>query len=244
MKRLTIDMVLAGTLAVAPLAKAQDYGGATQDKGTQTEPATPRELPPAATPTPPQSTTTGSERAGNQPSTTGDLPGTTNQSGNGRAAGAGEVSDADLAVVRQVHEANQKEIDMGQLAADKAKSPAVKSYARKLVDDHKTMDRQLMSFASKNGLQSRLERTASATSGTQASDGDMHARLQGETGSEFDRDFASTMVEEHDKAIQMVRSARDSVGNQELRTLLGEALPKLEKHRKMAQDLVDKKLKS
>jgi putative membrane protein len=236
MKRLTIDMLLAGALAVAPLAKAQDYSGAPQEKGAPTTeratpPRLPGEQPPTEVPAPPQSTTTGSERAGNQP-------------GNTQAAGTNEVSDADLAVVRQVHQANQKEIDMGQLAADKGKSSAVKSYARKLVDDHKAMDRQLMAFADKKGLQSRLERTATGAQGTQASDGDMHARLQGETGSEFDRDFATTMVEEHDKTIQMVRAARDSAGDPELRTLLGDALPKLEKHRKMAQELVDKKLKS
>jgi putative membrane protein len=237
MKRLTIDMVLAGSLALAPLAWGQDYGssGATQDKGTRAEPATPRtpgELPPADLPAPPQSTTTGSERAGNQPTD------------NTTASGTSEVSDADLAVVRQVHQANQKEIDMGQLAADKAKSTAVKSYARKLVDDHKTLDRQVMSYASKKGLQSRLEQTATGTGTAAASDGDMHARLQGETGSEFDRDFVATMIEEHDKAIQMVRGARDTANDPELRTLLGDALPKLEKHRKMAQDLLDKKLKS
>jgi putative membrane protein len=234
MKRLTFDMVLAGSLALAPLAWAQDYGssGATQDRTEHASPRTPGELPPAEVPVaPPPSTTTGSERAGNQPSDST------------RPAATNDVSDGDVAVIRKVHEANQKEIEMGQLAADKGKSTALKSYARKLVDDHKTMDRQLMSYASKKGLASRLEQTATGTEGTRA-DSDMHARLQGETGSEFDKDFASTMVDEHDKAIEMVRGARDTVTDSELRTMLGDALPKLEKHRKMAQDLVDKKLKS
>jgi putative membrane protein len=236
MKRLTFDMVLAGSLALAPLAWGQDYGstGATQDRTEHASPRTPGELPPAEVPTTtPPSTTTGSERAGNQPGDTSN-----------RAAGTGEVSDGDVGVVRQVHQANQKEIEMGQLAADKAKSSAVKSYARKLVDDHKAMDRQLMSYASKKGLTSRLEQTATGTEAAHGGDNDMHARLQGETGSEFDHDFAATMVDEHDKAIEMVRGARDSVGDPQLRSMLDAALPKLEKHRKMAQDLVDKKSKS
>jgi putative membrane protein len=232
MKRLTFDMVLAGSLALAPLAWGQDYGasGATQDRTEHPSPRTPGELPPSDIPTtPPPSSTTGSERAGTQPPD---------------SAGSYDVADKDLSVIRQVHQANQKEIDMGQLAADKAKSSAVKSYARKLVDDHKTMDRKLMAYVEKKGLSSQLEQTATTADTTTRSDADMHSRLQGETGSEFDRDFANTMVEEHDKAIQMVKGARDSVTDSQLRAMLDEALPKLEKHRKMAQDLIDKKLKS
>jgi putative membrane protein len=115
---------------------------------------------------------------------------------------------------------------------------------REVVDDHKTMDRKLMAYVEKKGLSSQLEQTATTADTTTRSDADMHSRLQGETGSEFDRDFANTMVEEHDKAIQMVKGARDSVTDSQLRAMLDEALPKLEKHRKMAQDLIDKKLKS
>jgi predicted outer membrane protein len=64
------------------------------------------------------------------------------------------------------------------------------------------------------------------------------------TGDEFDREFVSTMVQEHDKAIEMVRGARETATDPQLRGLLSGVLPKLEKHRKMAQDLLDKHLKS
>jgi len=162
-----------------------------------------------------------------------------------RAAGTADSTDGDLSLIQKVHEANQKEIDMGQLAADKARSQKVKSYARKLVNDHKTADRQLMTYARNKGLESRLEQTAANTNaGETKTETDMHARLMGETGNEFDHDFAATMVDEHDKAIEMVKSARDSAGDPELRSLLTKVLPTLEKHRKMAQDLVDKHVKS
>jgi putative membrane protein len=237
MKRLTLDVLLAGTLALAPMALAQDNTshGLNQNRMDSPTRQGPSDLPPAELPPTPSSTTTGSERAGNQP--VGNQPIDTS-----RPAATNDVADGDLNVVRQVHEANQKEIEMGQMAADKAKSGKVKSYARKLIDDHKAFDRQLMSYASKKGLESRLQQTAAGTdvNNSAPAESDMHARLAGETGSEFDHDFAATMVDEHDKAIQMVRSARDSVSDPELRTLLGNALPKLEKHRKMAQDLVDK----
>jgi putative membrane protein len=273
MKRVIFDVFLASTLALAPLAWGQDYNGtgALQNRNdttprtpTRTGPApsttqrntppypgddptapqrVPSDLPPAGMPTPSttspsngqdESTTTGSVRAGNQPAD------------DATRAARSESAEGDLALIQKVHEANLKEIEMSYLAADKARSPKVKSYARKLVSDHKAMDRQLMAYASKKGLESRLEQVAAnanAGAGSSAST-DMHARLMGETGEEFDHDFVATMVDEHDKAIEMVRSARDSATDPQLRALLNEAVPKLEKHRKLAQDLLDKHAKT
>jgi putative membrane protein len=256
MKRLTLDMLLAGTLAVAPLAWAQtDVPRSVQNPNdtnapSRTGPApttnrrdtpaypsgdpaaperVPSDLPPAGVPAP--STTTGSERSGNEP-----VDAT-------RTAGTADSTDGDLAILKKVHALNQSEIEMAQLAADKGHTTRVKSYARKLVTDHKEADRQVMSYASKKGFTSRLEQTATETpAATPGSD--MHARLMGETGAEFDRDFVSTMVDDHDRAIETVKSARDTAVDPQLRSLLGDMLPKLEKHRKMAQDLLDKQSKS
>jgi putative membrane protein len=259
MKRLTIDMILAGTLAAAPLAWSQTGtpppGAAriqddTTPAGPRPTPSTtrrttppypgdepmpaervPPDVPPAGVPTPEPSTTTGSEKAGNEP-------------GQGTpAAGAKEQAEGDLKLVQKVHEANLNEIELGQLAADKARSPQVKSYARKLVGDHKAFDRQLVSYAEKKGMTSRLDQVTDAPPKRDATT-DMRARLMGETGEEFDHDFVATMVDEHDKAIERVRTARDSATDPQLRNLFDGALPKLEQHRKMAQQLLDKQTKS
>ena len=257
MKRLTMDMVLAGLLAAAPLAWGQSEAPAPMQNRNDTTPAGPRptpsttrrntppypadepmpaervppDVPPAGMPTPSTSTTTGSQRAGNEP-----VDATP-------AAGLPDSADGDLKLVQKIHDAHQKEIEMAQLAADKARSARVKSYARKLVDDHKAADRQLMSYASKKGMTSRLEQVATPPPADKEGT-DMHARLMGETGAEFDHDFVATMVDDHDKAIEAVRTARDSAGDPRLRDLFNGLLPKLEKHRKMAQQLLDKSSKS
>jgi putative membrane protein len=288
MKRVTFDVLLAGSLAIAPLAFGQNYNGAPMRNRNDTAPVSPSrtgptpsttqrntppypgddptapqrvpsDVPPAGIPTPstPQvpptqpapddtrrgtppagpreSTTTGSVKAGNEPVDT-----------TRSAADTAGAMEGDVALIQKVHEANQKEIEMGQLAADKAKSARVKAYARKLVSDHKNADRQLMAYASRKGLESRLEQVAANTNAgaTTGVKDDMHARLMGETGSEFDHDFVAAMVDEHDKAIEMVRNARDTATDPQLRGLLSSVLPKLEKHRKMAQDLLDKHLKT
>jgi putative membrane protein len=258
MKRLTFDMVLAGFLAAAPLAWADTQPPGEVHVGDDIAPAGPRptpsttrrttppypgdepttpaqrvppDVPPAGMPTP--STTTGSEKAGNEP---GEATPVT---------GLPERTDGDVKLVQKFLEANQKELDIAQLAADKARSPKVKSYARKLVSDHKAAERQFSSYAANNGLTARLEQMAQTPPPTAAEkEADMHARLIGETGAEFDHDFVATMIDDHDKAIEIVRAARDSATDPQLRHLFDGQLPKLEMHRKMAQELLDTKAKS
>jgi putative membrane protein len=260
MKRPTMDMVLAGVLAVAPLAMAKDQPPGAAHIENDTTPASPRptpsttrrntppypgdepvpaervppDVPPAGMPTPSTSTTTGSERAGNEPIDT--TP----------AAAAKDQAEGDVKLVQKVHEANQREIELGLLAQDKARSEQVKAFAHKLVTDHQATDRQLMAYASKKGMTARLEQVAQVppTAKSEQEGADMRARLMGETGEEFDHDFTATMVDEHDKAIELVRTARDAAADPQLRDLFDGMLPKLEKHRKMAQQLLDKQAKS
>lgn len=201
----------------------------------------------------PSSGTTTSGTIGT-PDTAGTRPGSTAADVppvNGTAPTAGAEGDAQ--VVSKIHQANQKEIEMAQMALDKAESPRVKSYARKLLNDHQAADKKLMTYAEKKSLDMSKadQKTAMGTSGGTATPapgsadtGDAHARLQNATGKDFDREFVNMMVDEHDKAIDLVKSAHDSVTDKQLRSQLGAMLPKLEQHRKMARDLADKQSKS
>jgi len=54
----------------------------------------------------------------------------------GGAAGAGKLSQTDERMIKQIAEANLAEISAGKLAQDKAQSDEVKSFAKKMVDDH------------------------------------------------------------------------------------------------------------
>jgi len=261
MKRLTFDLLLVGLLAAPPMVSAQESApGSMQNRSDTTQPGprptpsttrrntppfpgdepvppqrVPPDVPPVGTPAPAPSTTTGSERTGNEP-----LDATP------PAAGRPEAADSDVRLVQRAHELNTKEIEIAQLAADKARSARVKAYARTLVTQHRAADRELMAYADKRGLTTRLQQSATTTETPDNAAGgrDMHARLMGETGAEFDHDFVATMVDDHDRAIETVRTARDSAVDPQLRDLFHGLLPKLEKHRKMAQQLLDKHAKS
>lgn len=223
MKRLTFDLLLAGTVAFAPMAWAHEPASSAGEPGASSRVhGTP---PPAETP---PSTTTGSERAGNQP-------------GEDRPGGGAKEAGGDLGLVQRMHAANEKELEMAYAAADKALSPKVKSFARTLITDHKAMDRQLLTYARKKGLAAQLGQasTTATTAGNAFGDSDMQVRLRGETGREFDQDFLASMIDEHDRAIELALSSRDAARDPQLRDIFDLALPKLEKHRKMAQDLLN-----
>jgi putative membrane protein len=282
MRRFTFDVLLAGTLAFAPVAFAQqrsdtappttrgtgspstpapvDDTGATRRKPTDPtaptgtmfpSPTSPTESAPSPTTTPPHipSPTT--------PTTTPPTGTSSEKGSDASRPSTPATADADLSVIQKVHQANQKEVEMGKMALEKAQSPRVKAYARKLVADHSAADKQLLAYATKKNIdRSQLEAvttTETPSAGkpdtaprkdTAAKTDDAHARLNTATGADFDRDFVSMMVDEHDKAIEMVRTAKDSVTDKRLAKMLTAMLPKLERHRKMAQDLLDKHLKS
>jgi putative membrane protein len=131
---------------------------------------------------------------------------------------------------------------MAQLALDKADSPRVKSYARKLLSDHQAADKRLMAYAERKTPEGA--RPEPRTTGTTPATTEAHARLHTLSGAEFDREFVNVMLDEHDKAIELVKNARDTASDKQLKNIYGSMLPKLEQHRKVARDLADKLVKS
>ena len=65
-------------------------------------------------------------------------------------------------------------------------------------------------------------------------------KVKSAPAAEFDRKFATEMLEDHKKDIAEVKEARDTTTDPKLKALLSSTLPVLEKHRDTAQKLVDK----
>jgi putative membrane protein len=276
MKRLTIDILLASTLAIAPAAWAQENpGGADTNMkgngrgsppaGTTATPPSGREGQTVPTPDDPeQKGRTGYPPGTQSPPTDTDVlrrtgtppddphapmgkgvprPPTADDASPPNAPTAG--LNGDIEVIAKIHQANQKEIEMAGMALEKAQSPQVKSYARKLRADHQAADKKLVAYVERKKMdQGRLEPMATAGGATTASSDDAQRRLQAATGADFDTAFVTTMLAEHDKTIDLVKSARDSVTDRQLRSLLAAMVPRLEQHRKAAQDLASKPAKT
>lgn len=143
-------------------------------------------------------------------------------------APAGTTAD----VLGTLHEADQKEIQAGQIAQKDGKSKAVRDYGKMLVKDHTAADDKVAALAHKENVD-----LVAATPAPGPNDMGTMA-----TGPDFDKKFAQEMLDDHRKAIAALTAARDSSADPQLRKLLTDMLPTLEKHAAAAEKIVDAEL--
>ena len=161
-------------------------------------------------------------------------------------------------VLRHLHHANMEEIKAGQMAQSKASSSGVKDYARTLVQDHQQADKQVLAMADKMHVDmkknmemgdmdhSKMDHSKMDHSQMSGMDQDKMKQHQAKmdemqklSGKEFDRAFLSMMVDGHDHVIKMVNTAQSNAKG-DLKAMLDHMLPTLERHKQMAQDLMQK----
>jgi putative membrane protein len=163
----------------------------------------------------------------------------------------------DEKVLRHLHHANMEEIKAGQMAQSKAAAPAVKDYARTLVSDHQQADKQVLAMGDKMHVDmqknmdmsdmdhSKMDHSKMDHSQTTGMDHQdkmkMHQakmdEMQKLSGKEFDRAFLTMMANGHDHVIEMVKTSQ-ATAKGDLKAMLDQMLPTLERHKQMAQDLM------
>ena len=196
-----------------------------------------------------------------EPSQSMNRDGTLMKSGDARAMEpAAGMAMTDEHVLRHLHHANLEEIKAGQLAQSKATAPAVKDYARTLVSDHQQADKQVLAMGDKMHVDmkknmdmsdmdhskmdhSKMDHSKMDKSQTSGMDQDkmkMHQakmdELQKMSGKEFDQAFLTMMTNGHDHVIEMVKNAQGTAKG-DLKNMLDQMLPTLERHKQIAQDL-------
>lgn len=131
-------------------------------------------------------------------------------------------------VERAAHD-NAAEIELGQLARERATDQAVRDYGDRLVLDHRAASVELKALAVRKGWQVPEQLDAQHMA--------VRDRLQGLSGREFDRKFAEEMVKDHQKAVSEFERAAQTVNDPDLRDWTQKTLPVLREHQRMAQDL-------
>ncbi len=156
------------------------------------------------------------------------------QSAEARAAGKAATDQYAAEVLGTLHQDNQNEIQMGKLAQDKGQSSAVKEFGAMLVRDHSEADQKVTAYAASKNIP--LERSEAVQK--EAEEGRKMADQLGTVeGAAFDRTFAAMMVQDHQKAVDLVTTARGKVTDPELKALLGELNPVLKRHLNAAKKL-------
>jgi putative membrane protein len=151
------------------------------------------------------------------------------------AQGADKDATAQTAdVLSKLHHSNQMEVAAGKLAQEKGQSKDVKAFGKTLVTDHSAANKKVMALAKEE----KIDLPADVPMPPDAKE--MMDKMKAASGAEFDKMFASHMLDDHKKDIADAKAARDTTADAKLKALLTSTIPVLEKHREIAQKLVDK----
>jgi putative membrane protein len=102
---------------------------------------------------------------------------------------------AERAFVSKALEGGEAEVELGQLAQQKSQSNDVKQFAQKMVSDHSQMtDKWLKPVAQQLGV--------SEPKGPSKKDKKEIAKLQGLSGEDFDREYITMMVKDHQQDLK------------------------------------------
>ncbi|HEY0713409.1 MAG TPA: DUF4142 domain-containing protein [Polyangia bacterium] len=145
------------------------------------------------------------------------------------APAAADAGPAPADVLSKLHHSNQMEIEAGKLAQEKGHSKEVKNFGKQLVKDHTAANKKVMNLAK------QLKVDLPTDAAPMKHDGLEQAKAL--TGADFDRAFAKSMLEGHQKDGADATDARDRTTNPKLKKLLTELVPTLEKHRATAEKL-------
>jgi putative membrane protein len=146
----------------------------------------------------------------------------------GAASSPSATNAADHAFVTEAARGGLAEVELGQLASEKASSDQVKQFGQRMVQDHTKANNELKSLAqSKNiNLPADLDATSKAT----------RDRLSKLSGPAFDRAYMQDMVTDHRKDVSDFRKESQSGKDAEVKAWAAKTLPTLEEHLKLAED--------
>jgi putative membrane protein len=130
-------------------------------------------------------------------------------------------------VLNKLHESDQKEIEAGKIAQKQGQSKQVRDYGKMLVKDHTAADKKVISLAKKEKIP------------LSANEPGTDEMKNMKAGSTFDDRFARDMVDDHKNDIAEVTEARNNTTDDQLKQLLSDLLPTLQKHEDAAQKIVD-----
>lgn len=138
-----------------------------------------------------------------------------------------QISQQTKQFMQHLAKDNQGEIESSVLAEKQAQAPAVKGFARLMVDDHMALESQLAVVAGK--LQVPLP------DGVTQSDQQAMQKLSGISGQQFDQAYMQENVTNHQKDVQQIEQHLQQAHNPEVRGLLMGALPIIQQHLALAQ---------
>ena len=172
------------------------------------------------------SVTTGNTDTSDTTKTSGTKMDTMNNAGNQM------VDQKTRDFVNEAATGGMMEVELGNLATQKAKSQRVKDFGRMMVDDHTNANNNLKEIASRKNID-----VPAVITDDQKKDMD---KLSKKSGADFDKAYVDMMVEDHKKDIAAFKKAAGSVGDNDIKNFATTTLPTLQKHLDSIQSIKSK----
>lgn len=136
---------------------------------------------------------------------------------------------AERAFISDAARGNMFEEQAGRLATTRAESKKVKEFGRRMQDDHSKLQSQTKGLAQREGapLPKRLDERQRKTID----------RLSKLRGAEFDREYMSTMVDDHETDVKKFQDKAENAADPEVKSFAKKARPTLEDHLQQARDV-------
>lgn len=176
--------------------------------------------------------------------------------GEDHSINAASLTDADF--ISRIHNANLKSVEMGRMAAERADSPWVRAYGRRVAMDQSFADRRLSRIAHDGNVEIAAlsgDATSSTATGKAVAGADgagynlidnadiQHLRTL--NGSAFDDAYLRMVQADHDEKIPMLEAAKAQLpADSSLRKLIVRFLPIMEQHRALADSVMNKRLET
>ena len=143
-------------------------------------------------------------------------------------------------VIARIRQMNDVELRAGRLAQARGGAVEVRRFGRLLMADHAAVERRVADYADRKLGVSRGPRDEELPVDLDLMAQHMAAteRMAGLSGSAFDVAFLTMMVSEHQSAINLLDTARETVDDPDLRIIFGKNLPILRQDLWIAQSLL------
>ena len=147
-------------------------------------------------------------------------------------AQAARGSDSDRQFLLHAASSGMAEVQIGQLATERAASAEVKQFGQRMVDDHTKANQELRTLARARDLPAAIAIDPKHQL--------MAEQLDPLRGIAFDREYMASQVTDHEEAVMRFTTAAKESQDAEIKAWAAKTLPTLQAHLQMARALVAK----
>lgn len=147
------------------------------------------------------------------------------------APGQNNLSSSDRQFINEAAQDGLAEVQLGQLASERAASNSVKQFGQRMVQDHTQVNNQLQQLATQKGV--TLPKTLN-NENQQVSQ-----RLSKLSGAQFDREYMNHMVQAHEKDVAAFESQAQQGQDADVKAFAAQTLPALQEHLQEARSIAN-----